>query len=59
MELNELIKQVLMQMYQNCLDDKTELEHLDKRVISAIRKERESDGNTRVCRSSESSAVGG
>ena len=59
MELNELINQVLMQMYQNCLDDKTELEHLDNRVISAIRKERESDGNTRVCRSSESSAVGG
>lgn len=59
MKPNELIKQVLLQMYQNCRAETNKLDRLDKRVIGAIRREGENDEKCRTCTDSESSAVGG
>ena len=43
MKLNELIKQVLWQMYQNCRGETEMLDRLDKRVIGEIRRGGEAD----------------
>ena len=59
MKLNELIKNILTQMYQRCLQESFGLENVDKKVMKTIGKECESDDQDRACRHSESGTVGG
>lgn len=58
MKLNELIKNILTQMYQRCLQESFGLENVDKKVMKTIGKECESDEQGRACRHSESGTVG-
>ena len=59
MKLNELIKNILTQMYQRCLQESFGLENVDKKVMKTIGKECESDEQDRASRHSESGTVGG
>lgn len=56
MELNELIKNILAQMYKRCLQESCGLEKVDKKVMKTIGKGSESDEEDRACRDSQSGA---
>ncbi len=58
MEMNKLIKIILLQMFKCSLQETYGLEKVDKRVMKTIGKECESDEQGRACRHSESGTVG-
>ena len=58
MELNELIRQVLLQMFQSSLQNKADLEKVDNNVLYYIGKERESDEQGTACRNSGGGTIG-
>lgn len=58
MEMNKLIKIILLQMFKCSLQETCGLEKVDKRVMKTIGKECESDEQGRACRHSESGPVG-
>ena len=58
MELNELIRQVLLQMFQSSLQNKADLEKVDKTVIEYLGKERESDEQGTACRNGGGGTIG-
>ena len=59
MELNELIRRLLLQMYQSSLPGKEELERLDSLVLSTLWKEVFDDEKIGACRIGEGGAGGG
>ena len=58
MELSELIRQVLVQMFKNSLKSKDALEKVDNNVLYYIGKERESDEQSTACRNSGGGTIG-
>ena len=58
MELNELIKEALFQMYQSGPPDAGLLERLDRSIMGTDGKERESDGKSGACKDSEGGTAG-
>ena len=58
MEMNKLIKIILLQMFKCSLQETYGLEKVDKRVMKTIGKECESDEQGRACRQSESGTDG-
>ena len=56
MELNKLIKIILLQMFKCSLQETYGLEKVDKRVMKTIGKGSESDEEDRACRDSQSGA---
>lgn len=58
MELNELIRRLLVQMYQSSLPDSEELERLDSRVLELIRREVYENEKNGACRIGEGGAGG-
>lgn len=58
MELNELIRRLLLQMYRSSLPERAELERLDSLVLDQIRKEVFDNEKIGACRIGEGGAVG-
>ena len=58
MELSEMIRQELLQMYKCSLKNKAGLERIDKIVMNAIGKECEGDEKGKACGNSKAGTVG-